>query len=398
MKEKLIIGAFNDPNVSEENYKLYADSGLNFMIMNRNKPKEMILEGLSYAEKFGISCIVNLQENESLIDCEELKKYKSFAGFHVFDEPFIPDFKGIKAKIEPIANKYPDKLFFVNLWPDQWDQNITKLGSSDYPNYVDRFCFEILSKVEGEKVLSVDSYPLMYAYDGSGRDVIDGRHLEIYELFARKAKEYGAVFHAYLQTMSYGKWHRKPAMEDMYFQFFVGVAYGAKRFSHFCYYTPGGTCSDFDLSKDYAMVAKNDEPTDIYHFVKQVNGDMQDFAEFILNSSWVQTAFIEGQTSFDEYEGKLYLRDRKDRVNGIEKIESEYESLVGEFDYQGEKAYVVVNFTNPCHKKSNTLRLRFTDWKKVRVQTVEGAYFVSLDDGVLALSLGVGQGAVITKE
>lgn len=396
MKEKLIIGAFNDPNVSEENYKLFAESGLNFVIMNRRRPKEQIFEALAYAEKLGLSCIVNLQADESLLDCQELNNYKSFAGFHVFDEPIVDEFEGIKAKMELIAKQYPDKLFFVNLWPDQWDKNISKLHASDYPNYVDRFCFEVLSKLQGERVLSVDSYPLMYAYDGSGRDMLDGRHLETLELFARKAKEYNAIFHLYIQTMSYGKWHRKPTMEDMYFQFFVGMAYGAKRFSHFCYYTPGGSCADF-APKDYAMVAKNDEPTDIYHFVKQVNFDMQKFAEFILRSSWVQTAFLEGKTSFDEYEGKLYLRDRKDKLNGIERMESEYEAIVGEFDYYGEKAYVAVNFTNPCHKKTNSIKLHFVNCQKVCVQTVLGEETLALQDGVLHLSLDCGHGAVIRK-
>ena len=396
MKEKLIIGAFNDPNVSEENYKLFAESGLNFVIMNRKRPKEQIFEALAYAEKLGLSCIVNLQVDESLLECEELNNYKSFAGFHVFDEPIVDEFQGIKAKIQPIAKRFPNKLFFVNLWPDQWDKNISKLHASDYPNYVDRFCFEVLSNVQGERVLSVDSYPLMYAYDGSGRDMLDGRHLETLELFARKAKEYNAIFHLYMQTMSYGKWHRKPTMEDMYFQFFVGMAYGVKRFSHFCYYTPGGSCADF-APKDYAMVAKNDEPTDIYRFVKQVNFDMQNFAEFILNAAWVQTAFIEGETSFDEYEGKLYLRDRKEKLNGIERIESEYEAIVGEFDYHGEKAYVAVNFTNPCHKKTDSIKLHFTDLEKVCVQTVWGEETVALKDGVLELRLDCGHGAVIKK-
>ena len=396
MEKKLIIGAFNDPNVSEENYKLFAESGLNFLMMNRKRPKEQILEALSYAEKFGVSCIVNLQADESLLDCEELKKYKSFAGFHVFDEPIVDDFEGIKAKIPRIAEKFPDKLFFVNLWPDQWDKNISKLHASDYPNYVDRFCFEVLSEIQGERILSVDSYPLMYAYDGSGRDMLDGRHLETLELFARKAKEYNAIFHLYIQTMSYGKWHRKPAIEDMYFQFFVGMAYGAKRFSHFCYYTPGGSCEDFS-TKDYAMVAKNDEPTDIYYFVKQVNLDMQKFAAFVLTATWVQTAFIEGRTSFDEYDGKLYLRDRKDKVNGIDKIESEYEAIVGELEYRGEMAYVAVNFTNPCHRKANNVKLHFSAWDRVCVQTVSGEQSIALQDGIMNLSLDVGQGAVITR-
>lgn len=202
MKEQtLLIGAFNDPNISDENYRLYAESGLNFMIMNRNRPKEKILEGLAYAEKYGISCIVNVQEDESLFYSDEYAKYKSFAGFHIFDEPIVDDFDGIKAKIKPFEKRFPNKLFFVNLWPDQWDQNISKLKAADYPNYVDRFCFEILKNVSGERVLSVDSYPLMYAYDGSGKDVIDGRHLEILELFAKKAKEYDAILHLYIQTM-----------------------------------------------------------------------------------------------------------------------------------------------------------------------------------------------------
>lgn len=394
-EQKLLIGAFNDPNISEENYRLFAESGCNFMIMNRNRPEEKIIEGLRLAEKFEISCLVNVQENERLFDSEEYKKYKSFAGFHVFDEPIVDDFDGIKAKINPFEKRFPNKLFFVNLWPDQWDQNISKLHAADYPNYVDRFCFEILKNISGKRVLSVDSYPLMYAYDGSGRDVLDGRHLEILELFARKAKAYDAALHLYIQTMSYGKWHRKPTIEDIYFQFFVGIAYGAKMFSHFCYYTPGGTCEDFS-AKDYAMVYKNDQPTDIYDFVKTVNGKMQEFSDFILNSTWRETAFIEGKIPFDEYEGKLYLRSRKDKLDGIE-VESEYETIIGEFDYHGEKAYVIVNFTNPCHKKSSRVKITFPSKSKARVQTASGYKEVLLKDGVLQTELPCGQGAVITE-
>lgn len=393
-ERKLLIGAFNDPNISEENYKLFAESGCNFMMMNRNHTKEQILEGLGYAEKFGISCLVNVQENESLADCDEYKKYESFAGFHIFDEPFVDDFDAIKAKIKPFEKRFPNKLFFVNLWPDQWDQNVSKLHAADYPNYVDRFCFEIIKNVSGERVLSVDSYPLMYAYDGSGKDEIDGRHLEILELFAKKARDYDAILHLYVQTMSYGKWHRKPTLEDMYFQFFTGIAYGVKRFSHFCYYTPGGTCEDFS-AKDYAMVLKNDQPTDIYDFVKTANGKMQEFADFILNSAWRETAFIEGQISFDEYAGKHHLRSRKDKLDGID-AESEYEAIIGEFDYRGEKAYTVVNFTNPCHKKSNRVKITFPDKSKAKVRTVSGKEEVTLKGGVLQIRLPCGQGAVIT--
>jgi hypothetical protein len=102
-------------------------------------------------------------------------------------------------------------------------------------------------------------------------------------------------------------------------------------------------------------------------------------------------------TGADFYEGKLYLRDRKEKLNGIERMESEYETIVGEFDYCGEKAYVAVNFTNPCHKKTNSIKLYFTDLEKVFVQTVLGEETVALKDGVLELRLDCGQGALIRK-
>ena len=397
MKNVLTIGAFNDPNVSEENYKMCADSGINFIVMNRGRTTEKTLEALSYAEKFGLKCIVNIHENPHLLECKELLNYKSFIGFHVYDEPIVDDYEKIKAQIEPLAEKFgEDKLFFVNLYPDQWDQNTSKLHAKDYPDYVDRYCKEILLNVKGKRVLSVDSYPLMYAYDGSGRDVLDGRHLEIYELFAEKAREYNAEFHIYLQTMSYGKFHRRPTIEDMYFQFFTAFAYGAKSMTHFCYYTPGGTCEDF-LTTDYAMVYKSDKPTEIYYFVKKVNAEMQQFADLVLESTWVQTAFIEGNTSFDEYEGKNYLRHRTDKVNGISSITAEYEAIVGELDYNDDKMYIAVNFTNPCHKKKNTIKMSFTSWEKAIIHSIKGNKEVLLNNGLLEYTLDIGEGIFITR-
>lgn len=397
MQKELLIGGFNDPNVSYENYRLLADSGIDFVLINRGKKNsEQVFELLKYAEEFGVSVLIDVKESPERFGIEEFKKFKSFAGFHIFDEPITDDFQDIADKIKPFEDKFgKDKLFFVNLWTDQWDSCAKKLHATDYQNYIDRFCNEVLSKINGKRILSVDSYPLMLTENET--DILDNRHLEVLEKIAESAKKFNAQSHLYIQTMGYGKYHRSPSLDDIRFQFFVGLAYGFKKFTHFCYYTPGGTCSDFD-KKDYAMVYKDDTPSDIYYFAKEANAELKVLSKVFLPLEWERTRFIDGNNSFFEYLGKEYLRHGKGAIKGVKNISSEYESIIGEFNGKGKPAYVLVNFTNPCYGKTNTVSVEFDNINKVVLYYRDKTERLSLKDNKLIVYLRSGEGVIIVTE
>jgi len=393
---RMMIGAFNDPNPSFENYRLLKESGINTVFVNRKKTKEQMLDILTWADELDLNIFVDVQDHEDFFLDEDIIKHRSFIGHHIYDEPVKDDFPKIQSFVDKFNDKFnDDKIFYVNLCCDQWDSCKKKLGFNSYYEFVEEHIKNTLLKLKGRKILSVDSYPLMHDYNDL-HECLDNRHLEILELFQMMANKYNLETHLYIQTMAYGKFHRKPEMNDMRFQFFVGFAYGFKQFTHFCYYTPGGISSnEFDIKKDYAMVYKNDELSDIYYFVKEANAEAQIFYKVIKNFKWVRTSFIDGTISFNEYKGKEYLRDGYGKISGLSRVVSTFESIIGEFDNDNKKAYIVVNYTDPFQNKENDIEINFENNVDLEIHIINKTMNISCLNEPLKIHLKPGEGAII---
>jgi len=122
---------------------------------------------------------------------------------------------------DSILNK---KLDFINLFPTYWDGTPT---AEDYEKYVDAF---FASQEFKPRVLCFDHYPFLKTESGGFRN---DYYLNL-EIIRNKSLQYNVPF--WMIVLSSGHWgYKNPTFEEISFQVYSALAYGAKGIGYYLY-------------------------------------------------------------------------------------------------------------------------------------------------------------------
>ena len=382
------IGTFNDPFVTKEAYELLAETGINWIVVNKTRTHSQVLKVLDYCDELDIDVLVMARINNKTLNNNEYMEHKSFAGINMQDEPVLSDFAKLAETVNTVEERYPGKLAYSNLFPDP-EANVSKLGTETYEEYVDEFCKQVLGEMDGKKVLSFDIYPLETIL---GEHAVQSRYCPNLELIAKYAKKYNAEPQMYLQSICYAN-RRIPTSEDLNFQVYCAFAFGYRALNWFAYYTPGPSAEFTET--DIGIVDRSGKPTELYDRVKAMNEEIFKFDGVYLSYTWDETIPVYGQEESDDQFSLSRMENQKETVKGVSKIEATYDALVGRFERNGDTAYMVTNFREPRKSKGNEITLTFEKAKKVKVWINGEAQEIALDNHKLTLSLPAGEGAFV---
>lgn len=295
---------------------------------------------------------------------KDIEKYlKSFNddfvyGWYIWDEPgknrklcspfnLIPndDFEDINRMVKQIRinSDFNSKLDFINLFPTYWSE--TK-SFYDYENYLNAF---YNSQEYKPRVLCFDHYPFLKEERGGFRK----DYFANLEIIKTKANEWQIPFWMIVLTSGHDD-YKNPTFEEIRFQVFSALAYGAKGIGYYLYsrsFEQIGYSSWIlqDYVDDDTVVDSLHGP--LYLPVKNLNKQIQYIGKFLNNSNSLGIVhlndFPNGQTNIkiglnDSLKNLFYI----DSVYYPDNFNSSQDLLIGFFndkDNHLNKQFLVVN-------------------------------------------------------
>ncbi|MBQ2714203.1 MAG: leucine-rich repeat domain-containing protein, partial [Clostridia bacterium] len=351
-KDVLPIGAYIEPSVGyfaenvtlDWNIREFVGSGCNIMIcigqIRWGTTNEHYHEIFKLLEKYGAMVMVKDDNEHVLINYDKAheKGYASLAGWHVVDEPGTSSWveghniytrKGIEKTGKPeltsinknashksFVDKYPRKLFYINLLPVNSPKHAFVLGAEDYcveenradlwKNYEKLAEYEYYYKTYMDdfkpEVFSYDFYPLWA--NGLGCDShlfypeLNARHFEQLAVTRRYCQDYSlkikgseTPFWNFIEVSGWGDSRsgaRCPIHSEIEWQINTAFVFGSKGYQYFCYnqycdITGGGAHNTITIETPVKYDGNINE--DVYAMVRLANGRAQAFAKWILNAS-----------------------------------------------------------------------------------------------------------------
>ena len=442
-KKEFITFADLPPNPLDEGaLKTYKELGMNICILTEDnvpftkdgqitKEYKQAIENIG---KAGMKVLVrNMFNDEDYFQNEDGEKYRSnygtpykmearritnelsgreeIFGFYMADEPYMKSL----SKDMPFAYRHTDRELFASFdklqklvdWKNTyypnlfWHVNHVPSLSYDhyfpdgntiytYQDFVQSYIDTVLEKLPtGGRSLCVDNYPFI------GEGYMEYDYLFDLMTFANLTRDYNArksedmqailgiclqTFHA--RSMSGDGRHRDICCsEEISMQAFTGAALGARMFEYFCY----GSNMDLD-----GIIGKDGEKR-IYHLVKEANERVLPFAQYVCEYTWRGAYAVAGKAVCDN--ARAFILAKNLFITPSAEICGEYDLLVGEFERGKEKAYMLVNFTDPMKQRTGIVKASF---KKPILYFHEGKLHKN-QEGVLELSLAYGSAVFVME-
>ena len=336
----------------------------------------------------------------------DVVKLPTLDGFYMGDEPSWA-FIDTMAPIVDWYNNYAygniasgsDGWFHINLL--QTYGNYLFAGHT-YEEYVDKYCDVILSKVKGPKTLGTDFYPLEYK-ESTGEPYIKNGIMTDYFVLAQKAKEMNAeiknendkvLTNFCIQTFNSKntKWRDISSQADVTFQTNLAMAFGAKSLQYYLYRA---------ISGDAGIINQNtQQPTIMYPWVKEANRQAQNLANAILCFDWVGAKTFKGEqiSSVNTAQGFNAVESKQLKEFAlINAVSVRLDTVISEMaDDDANKAYMVVNFSEPSLGQTDYVNLTFAKGvKKVLVYIKGEPQIIDMEDVRLQLKLDAGDAAFV---
>lgn len=354
----------NRPEVTENDIKLIADAGFDFIICeNRGDYAKRILD---WCLKYNVAVIgeeIREYISEKKIDVDSAAETDDlFAGFvpHpasvgdcCYDEPHLSDF----GKVEKLTSLYKQvcqgRFVFSNLLPAcavkaAW-------GTDTYKEYVDRFSAEVYSDY-----LSVDIYPfhpskIMNIYEMM-------KCLETYHHVSEACRRDGKDFWLYIQTQMrwFSHLYTYTTFEMIKWQYYAAIAYGCRSIINASYNPVWGEDAIGIIDYDGNL-------TEQYLYVKRMNAEIAKLSPVIKDFRSLGVRIFKGRKNNPHFALAVPKQNKNNKIigfNGIPKvrsIESESTVIAGYFkNAKGKNAVMLVNcrdIYNPYASQKITVKL-----------------------------------------
>ncbi len=162
---------------------------------------------------------------ESVVDevVDGYRDHPALWGYYLSDEPHLRMFDNLGDLTKAFLERDPDHVPYINLFPNYAAPD--QLGTIDYREHVRRFVERVRPPL-----LSYDNYSLMETGDRP-------EYFTNLEIIREEALRGGIPFmNIILSTPHFN--YRDPSAEDMRWQVYTSLAYGAKAITYFTYKTP----------------------------------------------------------------------------------------------------------------------------------------------------------------
>ena len=186
---------------------------------------------------------------------EHFASNPTYVGEYLVDEPKATEFDRWGQFAKDYLQQIPDKEPYINLYPTY----ASTLGTSSYEAYIEEYLDKIPSKT-----LSYDFYGL----PANGGNLVSDYYLNL-DVVRRKTLDKRMPFWVITQAGEVSS-RKLPTEKEQRWSVWSNLAGGSKGIAYFCYWTPAT-----DKFSDVHYMVKDGEKTEMYDYIKKVNGDVQ---------------------------------------------------------------------------------------------------------------------------
>lgn len=291
----------------------------------------------------------------------------------------------------------PDAFFHMNHVPsNSWDHYMPRNGEVyDYEDFLTEYTNVILRRVKGcGRSVCLDNYPLI------GKDYLEFDYLYDLMTAAKVTRAYNAsvpdsekaIFGICLQTFRCkdifkveGEARERDIScpEEVTLQMYTGMALGARMFEYFAYRSY--------FTQMYGILDPDGNDR-LYDMIKTAN-ERADFYEPLLCRFTSDGGFLTPGTKVS-HNTKAIITAHNLFCSPLDiQVSGEYDTLVGCLHGDGQKAYLLVNYTDPVRKCVDTVTLSgkitditvWQDGKQTVLHEQDGQFTLTLPTGGCAL-------------
>ncbi len=323
---------------------------------------------------------------------DEYAKHPSFVGILASDEPHAGKFPALKLAQDWFERNYPGKEFEVNLLPDYANgEQLTgiKGAEKNYCKHVDDFV-----NIVRPKFLSYDYYPLMIDRE-KNEYYIRSTYLKNLEIIAKKAKEQHVPFRVFLLTLGHWSCRTVTTYEEIAWQVYTAMAYGATGAQTFTYWTMLGHKPNNPEHVTTALVGVNGELLPAWYAMREVISEVRSFEQAFLQFDWQKCLYC---LSEEGRENPLFQELDRNTDDILQGVNTDADVVVGCFGRDGRRAYLVSNVSDPAYRLTAAIEIRFYGDYNVTVYQNGKKYVAVTDGNRLLLSVRSGSGAFVVLE
>lgn len=359
------VGIYVTPDDAHREQKYFdymSEAGINFINGFRwyEDTDEEVMTCLNYSEVAGLRFLVNdkrildnietyfttknpLLIEESMAQVQKYVEHPAYGGQFFIDEPW-------RGQLEDLAEftKAYDSLFGKFWSINHFGANVENLGCT-YEQFIDDY-FELTNA----SMYSFDTYPLLEfdENDPAAHGEMDGFFYGL-DLIRSKTLEKKAPFWAYVQTLGIGAngilQKRTPDREDIRWNVFINLAFGAKGIQYFTYFTPGSGSETFTEG----MIGLDGEKTERYEYVKEVDLEFHKYGEILLHCD-AEGIIYNKQSSNRRY--RLY-EEKLESYGSVTSVDGD-SFVAGCFKHTGSgKNYLFITPPTPRDSAAATLKI-----------------------------------------
>lgn len=292
---------------------------------------------------------------------------KAFKGYFLQDEPSLSNISYTYEAVKSFK-KYSSAEPFVNLLPGGL-KDFYNGKDKRYENYINYY-FENIAPLTG--FVSFDDYVL----NDNGISVT---HLANLNMLAQKCKTGGYDLRTFIRASeNSSNGHRAiTCAEDLSFQIYANLAFGATDVSYFTY--------------DGLVDKQTLTATALALYAKKVNREILSFGKEYRSFKWSGVTYYD----YGEQNEAFTLLGSSGSARGVSSIVSTGDALMGAFEKGENNAYIVMNYADPIRGGRTQTRIIFENATHAVVYKNGLRAVRKLNNGKLTLDLKAGEGTFI---
>jgi len=405
-ENKLLIGAYDVNINSEADVKLLVEAGLNLAITTYTSVSHRN-NILKWCWQYDIDVIffdrkfTEPYEPKFATAYDGTAEMPNYLGSSTTDEPGASKYPELRKITDALKTYAPDKYSYMNLFPNYASARQFEgypLGLADnekaaydavhkatmtYREYLETFAAEIPSN----NILSADIYPFLWS---GNKKVTRSQYMQgLAELgdVARKNEMRLAII---MQAVNYASVVRQPSEQDIRFQAYSSMAFGATMMSYYTYKTRGYE------TVGRGMLDREGHPTTTFYNAQPVNFELQRISDPLMNYKNLGAFTVNASQASHPY---LYFQEQYDDPTVIPELHTTEPVLVGCFAKKEGKghAYMFVNGTDIQKNASIDILFRLPSSGEVTLYNFGTPSKLTSDkNGFYRISLECGQGVLVT--
>jgi hypothetical protein len=325
---------------TDEHFRVFSECGFT-VSLNTYTSLNLLVKACRYADKYGVKVLGKCPEMVSnpQLAAQTLQQEKGFFGYHIQDEPSVPEISQRQQEIERLYSIDSTHVFYINLHPyyrDSWVESTLKVKT--YPEYLKA------ASATSCQQLSFDFYPVMT----SG---IRPTWYHNLEMIRQESLASGKPFWGFVLSIPHDvpftpdTFYPTPTMGSLRLQVYSNLAYGAQAIQYFTYWNPGSGRFNYHD----APVDEYGKKTKTYDVVQQMNRELKTVAKLFYGAQVLSVHHLGAIPQGTTRQTEMPVNIRSLKIVGRQG------AVISQFEKNGHRYLAILN---KSHEQMLRVRIR----------------------------------------